>query len=333
MELCNLVGGFSMPVTSIWRSTVLPVLVGAVVCAALAWSVYLGPLFLIPIGVLAFRYPLRISILGGLLATVFSFFIYSAPSFAFWPYTFYFGASIAILIWTIRFSGLRLSYRLIIASIAGTLALGPIVWSLLRDPAVMELFKQQTKAVISMYEQASSADVVQRSIIEQQMTPEGILKSIEFLGLRGVAVAFHMVFFFFSWQVAQFFSRSTQRRISFIQFHVVPAVIWVVSVSLVFVLAGTAFSIPPLEIAGWNMATLALFLYLAQGIGVFQFRTLRFYRFPLGRFMVNFVTLLILFSPGINAIALGSLVILGIVENWVPLRVLKSNGPSSTPGV
>jgi hypothetical protein len=197
----------------------------------------------------------------------------------------------------------------------------------------MEVFKQQTKAVISMYEQASSADVVQRSIIEKLMTPEGIIKNIEFLGIRGVAVAFHLVFFFFSWQISQFFSRSTQRGISFIRFHVAPAVIWVVSVSLIFILGGTAFSVPGLEIAGWNMATLALFLYLAQGIGVFQFRTLRFYRFPLGRFMVNFITLMILFSPGINAIALGSLVVLGIVENWVPLRVLKSNGPSSTPGV
>ncbi len=322
-----------MPVTSIWRSTVLPLFIGAVVCAGLAWSVYLGPLFLIPIGVLAFRYPLRVSILGGLLATVLSIFIYSAPGFGFWPYTFYFGSSIAILIWTIRFSRLRLSYRLLIASFLGTLALGPVTWSLLNDSAVMEVFKQQIQAVISMYEQASSADVVQRSIIEKQMTAQGILKSIEFFGFRGVALGFHLVFFFFSYQVSQFFSRSAQRRISFIRFHVVPEAIWVLSVSLVFILAGTAFSVPVMEILGWNTATLVLFLYMAQGIGVFQFRTLRFYRFPLGRFIMNFITLMILFSPGINAIALGSLVILGIVENWVPLRVLKSNGPSSTPGV
>jgi hypothetical protein len=45
------------------------------------------------------------------------------------------------------------------------------------------------------------------------------------------------------------------------------------------------------------------------------------------------LVILLVFSPGINAAALGVLVLLGIAENWVPFRAPKPDGGSSTPGI
>jgi hypothetical protein len=50
------------------------------------------------------------------------------------------------------------------------------------------------------------------------------------------------------------------------------------------------------------------------------------------RLLGNFLIILVIFSPGINALALAALVLLGIAENWLPLRALKTDGPASTPG-
>jgi hypothetical protein len=51
------------------------------------------------------------------------------------------------------------------------------------------------------------------------------------------------------------------------------------------------------------------------------------------RLFFNVLIILLIFSPGINAFVLVGMILLGIAENWVPLRTPKPNGPPSTPAV
>jgi hypothetical protein len=53
---------------------------------------------------------------------------------------------------------------------------------------------------------------------------------------------------------------------------------------------------------------------------------------PIARFIFNVLIIIVIFSPGINTIALAALFFLGIAENWLPLRAPKQDGPTSTPG-
>ncbi|MDR1419194.1 MAG: hypothetical protein LBI86_02350 [Treponema sp.] len=41
----------------------------------------------------------------------------------------------------------------------------------------------------------------------------------------------------------------------------------------------------------------------------------------------------VILSPGINAFALALLALLGIAENWAPLRASGKSGSSPTPGM
>jgi hypothetical protein len=117
---------------------------------------------------------------------------------------------------------------------------------------------------------------------------------------------------------------------SLASFHVRSECIWALSFSLLAILAGLNFGIAPLEIAGWNILVLCIILYLAQGGGIAVFFLARF---PPGmRFALNLGILVLLLSPGINAVFMGALILLGIAENWAPFRASKSNRPPPTPG-
>jgi hypothetical protein len=94
--------------------------------------------------------------------------------------------------------------------------------------------------------------------------------------------------------------------------------------------AGLQFGGEPLEIAGWNILTLCVILYLAQGGGIVVFFLARL---PPGmRFALNVGIFVLILSPGVNVVLLGLLILLGIAENWAPFRASKLNGPPPTPG-
>jgi hypothetical protein len=116
-------------------------------------------------------------------------------------------------------------------------------------------------------------------------------------------------------------------------FHAPPALIWTLSGALLGGLLGRIAGIGPLEILAWNILVITVMLYLAQGGGILFFFLTKL-RLPPGmRFLFNALLCIIIFSPGINVILLGALVLLGIAENWLPFRALKINGSSSTPGM
>jgi hypothetical protein len=51
------------------------------------------------------------------------------------------------------------------------------------------------------------------------------------------------------------------------------------------------------------------------------------------RLVLNIGIILVIFSPGLNVIALGLLVLLGVAEHWAPLRALGSRKPPGDRGM
>jgi hypothetical protein len=105
----------------------------------------------------------------------------------------------------------------------------------------------------------------------------------------------------------------------------------VFSAGLALVLLSRIFKTAVIETAAWNILVICAMIYLAQGAGIVFFILARRKIPPVSRFLVNLLAVVIFLSPGINAFALAVLILLGIAENWLPLRAVKTNVPSSTP--
>jgi hypothetical protein len=108
--------------------------------------------------------------------------------------------------------------------------------------------------------------------------------------------------------------------------------IWVLSVSLFLVIAMRILKWTVPEIILWNILTLCAILYLAQGLGILQHITAAPGMPPFLRLALSLLFFILIFSPGINAVVLGLVTLLGIAETWVSFRTPKTDGPSSTPG-
>jgi hypothetical protein len=118
-----------------------------------------------------------------------------------------------------------------------------------------------------------------------------------------------------------------------VSFHVDNALIWVLSCSLMTVLAGRFFAFPVVEIPGWNVLLCCALLYLAQGGGIVFHFLANSALSPFLRLGLNVLLVFLLLSPGLNVFVFGAILLLGIAENWAPLRVSKTGEPPSTPGV
>ncbi|MDR2480534.1 MAG: YybS family protein, partial [Treponema sp.] len=113
-------------------------------------------------------------------------------------------------------------------------------------------------------------------------------------------------------------------------FHAPPKTIWVLSLALAGILLGNVLKAAVLEIAAWNVLIVSVMLFLAQGGGIVLYTLTRRSLPPLSRFFSNVLLIVVIFSPGINVLALGALVLLGIAENWLPLRAAASG--AAKPG-
>jgi hypothetical protein len=343
------------------RPVLLPALAGALICLVLAKSGLLAPLFLVPLGVLAYSWNPGVAwisaafvFLGDGVYTLGMGFLWGRnsgvpalsslgelPAAYLWslPEQLYIAVMVLGFTW-LTASSLRQGrgpvpavYRLTAASVAGALAALPALLAVKNDDGVYRLIRSQAEAAVSLY--ASSPDAVARSLLEQ-ISPEWILETLEFVALRGGAAASCMVLLYFSRQAALLFTwfiRKTRPGGGIVRFHTGFRLIWVFSFSLLGVLGGTVWRILPLEIGAWNILVLCAILYLAQGAGILLYLLSKLAMPPFLRFLAHFLVILALFSPKVNVFALGALALLGIVENWVPFRAFHSNGSSSTPGM
>jgi hypothetical protein len=329
-----------------------PVFICAGLSVVLMRSGFLSFFFLIPLGYCAAAYNARtarravLAVIGLniLVSLGLGFFFHGSAAGLFLVvlyYTVMSGVFFWIMVPLVRgpaFLKVRTAYRLILGSLAGALSFLLVMYTPLDSAGFSAFIRSQAEMLASLYISSSGADAARRSFLESFVTPEKVLELLTLAVLRGGAVASCLFLFFISRQIALSLVRMIRRIPSSGQgglrgFHVPEFSIWVLSFSLLAVLGFRFLKLTFMETAAWNVLVVYGMLFLAQGGGIVLFILSRRMPPPLIRFLLNVLAVMVIFSPGINAVALGGLVLLGIAENWVPFRVPKSDGSSSTPGM
>jgi hypothetical protein len=318
----------------------IPGLIGAAVSVGLARSNLLGFLFLLPLGVVAYCFNSKTAWFAASTAILGNLGL-SLPDIG--MDVFSLTVVIVVFTWITSppagapvFFRMPTVYRLLTGSVLTTVTFALVIYSMREDRGLLSVFREQAEVIASLYAASSGADVVQRSLTERYMTADSILETLWSLALRGGMLASWALLFFVSRQISLVITWLIRRKRpegSLSGFHVPPQCIWALSFSLLVILAGVGLKLAPLEIAGWNILVICAILYLVQGGGIAVFLLTRAPIPPGIRFVLNLVILVVILSPGINAILLGVLILLGIAENWVPFRVPKTNGSPPTPWV
>ena len=273
--------------------------------------------------------------------------------------TVYFSILILVFIWAINpapivFKGIRIrtAYRLAIASLVASLALLPLVWIARRDEGLVAFITSQAEALVTAAKDAAGADVVQRSLLERDFSADTLTSLMGMALSRGASLG-HMVFLTLSVRIADtilaFRERARfakalttgtaelhdMRRLSppsLSGFRNTPYLVWVLIGTLCSVLGSIVLKMEYMEIVSWNLLSVCAFLYLAQGLAIVSFNLARPGVPRMMRPLAAFMTVLLLFRPGINAALIVVLAIIGVAENWLPLRVAGKTEPPPTPG-
>jgi hypothetical protein len=323
----------------------LPALVGAALSVGLSRNSFVGFLFLLPLGVVAYCYNSKtawfaaaVSMAGNVLVSLVAGRFQSYLTLP-WADMLYLTVVITAFAWITSppawggaFLRAPTAFRIVASAAATSLVLALTVYVARDDQGLRSLFRSQAEMLASLYAGAVGADEVRRSLTEQYMTVDAILEILQSAALRGGAAASCMALFTANRQLSLLAAALIRRKRpegSLAWFHVWPGCIWALSLSLLAIVAGLNFGIAPLEIAGWNILVLCGILYLAQGGGIAIFFLARLS--PRMRFAIYLGVAALILSPGINAVFLGALILLGIAENWAPLRASKSKGPPPTP--
>lgn len=147
-------------------------------------------------------------------------------------------------------------------------------------------------------------------------------RTISFI-LNGAGLAVMMLFFAVSRQASIFLAqivKSTKKQRGLVDYHVEGWFVWL----LVFALLGAVFfrrvGIPAIEVITWNIVTVCLFLYTAQGLGIVFYYLSKTARSTMTRLFQIVLIVMIIITPVINLIAWGGMLVVGIAENWVLLR-------------
>ncbi|MDR1986789.1 MAG: hypothetical protein LBP88_07455 [Treponema sp.] len=331
---------------------VVPALLSAGICLGAIHSGFLIFFFLVPLGFMAYGYNFRSAWVSALLVAGVNsiwFLVLPGPAAYSWLNLLYFTVMLLIFTWIVappfnffyysRGPGVlsrSTAYRLITGSVIGALTCWYIIDATWDTQGFKTLLRSQAELFRSLLITSAGTDVVQRSLLERQMDPEALIAQIGSVALRGGGLAACGVIFFINRQISLVCAGVIRRirvRSSMSHFHTAPGLIWVLSLSLLGVLAGTIIGIGPLEIGAWNMVTICAMLYLAQGGGIILYVLSRMSLPPIIRLGINLLLIILMCSPQINLLALGALGVLGIAEHWVSFRTPKSDGSSSTPGM
>jgi hypothetical protein len=324
---------YELPVPEGQRSILVPALLCAVLSAVLMRSGALSLLFLLPLGFMAGAYNNAGTWLSWMAALVFNGIISAIPLRAGssgWGFGFLFFAAESLgFAWIMAggsIANIRTLYRFIVAGAAGALLFLVNLRALGENAAFQELMKTQAELLVSAYSSQGGADAVRRSLLENALTAENLIEFIKQFFLRGGALASCFLFFFVSREAALALARLVRKRKQGAvlgDFHAPPGTIWALSLSLGSVLVFRSIGLSAMEILAWNFLTLCGIIYLAQGAGIVLYKMGG--RPPAARLIFGVLIIVLAFSPGINVVALGVLLFLGIAENWLPLRVAKTD--------
>ncbi|MCL2382046.1 MAG: YybS family protein [Treponema sp.] len=315
------------------KKELVPALVGAGLCLFFSRSGPLAFFFLLPLGFLAFRHGSRaawsalfFAVAGNTFITLGAAVTLGIPAAGVVWGVLYFTVMALAFTWvTCAPPGFRrevcTTVRLVTGSCLAALFLAGMFLRATSSPAFVEHI---------------SGSAMMRTALLSGLTAEAFVRSVTSVVLRGGALVSSALLFFLCRQVcfilARLFNknRSAQTQPA-AGFHAPVAVIWVLSGSLLMVVLASMASLEIPEIVLWNILTFCGILYFVQGMGILQWFLARPAVTPLLRLLFCVLFVVLVFSPGINVVLIGGVVLLGIAENWVPFRAPKSNGPPFTP--
>jgi len=232
-----------------------------------------------------------------------------------WMNIFYFSVVFLMFLWILSGKSLRTSYRFVIASLAGVGAFF-VVFTSGRDNGFNVFLNEAAKILSSMFAPAGGGSSA------QAVTPESIMEMIKSVSIRGGAFISMMLIFYINYQITLAAYLLIKRRRTdhhnLINFFAPYNAIWVLTGALATVIMTNVIKISFIEIIAWNVLTICAVLFLAQGAGILLFLLLR--RSMAFRLTANILIFILIISP-FNTIVFAALLILGIVEIWVPLRV------------
>ena len=331
----------------IGKETLIPALVCAGICVILMRAGFFSFFFLVPLGVCAVVFGPAAAWLGAVCAALGNG-LWSAALSAHYGGlagmgldTLFFAVLSLGFTWVMAGSPprpaippVRTAVRFIAVSAAGALVLLGVMYSMGNDEGFSALLRSQIDAIAVSYIAATGTDAAQRAFLEQTLTADRVIELFSMIILRGGALISALFLLFFNRQAAFVLARlfpqySRRQRGDLIGFHVPRGAIWILSFCLPVILLCRTVSWEMIEIAAWNILVMCATMFLAQGSGIVLFNLARRPMSVIMRLLCAVLVVCVIFSPGINALALTLLILLGIAENWLPLRVTKQE----TPGV
>jgi len=332
-----------------YRVPLFPVLICSLISALMMHFGFFSFLFLAPLGFVAAAYSAAAAWSAFTMAAVINgiFFVvlrihYGVGFSSLWIDLLYFTSISLFFTWIMaggggaRLSGIRTAYRFIIAALMGTFVFVFVILGGRNSSGFAAMIRSQADLLSSVIISSAGADAVKRSLLEQTLTTEKVLEVLGGIVLRGGAVVSMFFLFFVNRRIAfTLVSIFKKRRMphDLPDFHVPFNTIWFLSFSIAVVLLSRITKLEIPEIIAWNILFVCAILFLAQGAGIVLYILARLTVPPLMRIIINIMIFVIIFSPGLNTIALVALVVLGIAENWLPFRAPKKNGSAPTPGL
>jgi hypothetical protein len=210
----------------------------------------------------------------------------------------------------------EIPFRMILGASFCILAFLPFFFIMINNSELQLIISRQLEAIGSLSSNTEAAG----------LAPEEIISGMAYLAVRGGIPLSCLLFWWVNRQfgllICRFFRRGrTIQADRLLGFRVPFFLVWILSFSLGAVLLGRIGNIDILDIAGWNILILSAILFLVQGGAILMHFLMRFP--PLPRILINIGIIILLFRPGINAVMLCIIVLLGIMENWVPFRAPK----------
>jgi len=319
-------------------------LVPAFICAGLSVILmragFLTIFFLVPLGVCAVVFGSAVAWLGAVLAVLGNG-LWSAGLSHVGLDTLYFAVMSLGFTWVMaapmqaRLSWpaippVRTAFRFIAVSAAGALVFLGMMFSLNNDEAFSAALRSQIEAMASSYIAAAGTDAVQQASLERMLTPDHVIEVFFMVILRGGALVSALFLLFFSRQTAFILARLFRREGGtvtgdLIGFYAPRRAILVLSLCLPTILLGWIAALEIIEVVAWNILVICATMFLAQGGGIVLFNLARRQWPTLARLLCGVLVVCVIFSPGINVMALIMLMLLGVAENWLPLRIAKVN--------
>jgi hypothetical protein len=213
------------------------------------------------------------------------------------------------------FRGFRLYEKLLFSTVAAGAVSIPLLWYVLKSPEFDAVLRAQVQAMIKVLTDTSNSGALPFTGADEIVR----LSRIVFLNtyLAGYFFTFAM-----NWVLGTRIggrSKGVFLEIpAFKQFRLPEKTVWVFLLSWATVLFSLLKDIGVVEIVAWNCALIVSVLYGSQGFGIIKIWMEKLNRGT--RLAIIFVTISLIFIPGLNLVVMSGVPLLGVSELWINYR-------------